>query len=185
MIVGADDDRPHAPPDGPEPPWDWVESWSFDLSVAHEAHGISGSVRLARRPQRGVGSWTTSLSGHDLGIISVRDDELALPRRPGSLELRGDGLWAELVCETPLEHWGIALEAFGLRLDDPADEVGERLPVGLDLEWETVGPPEDAVVTETSGRYEQPGITRGLVLVGRERYDYVGESRRTHEWGPR
>jgi hypothetical protein len=47
----------------------------------------------------------------------------------------------ELVCETPGEHWTYGVEAFGVRLDDVTDalrgELGERLPVGLDLEWET------------------------------------------------
>jgi hypothetical protein len=122
------------------------------------------------------------LTGRDLGIISVRDDEVLLPRRAGSLELRGDGLWAELVCETPFEHWGIALEAFGLRLDDPDDDLGERLPVGLDLEWETTGPVE-GTRTDAAGEYHQDGVVRGLVLVGRERLPYVGASRREHLWG--
>ena len=74
----------------------------------------------------------------DDGVIVVRHDELAPPKR--LLEVRGDGLWAELVCEVPGEHWTFGLEAFGVRLDDedeaaPSD-VGERVPVGFDLEWE-------------------------------------------------
>ena len=40
-------------------------------------------------------------------------------RRPRQgLEIRADGLWAELMCETPGEHWTFGLEAFGVRLDD-------------------------------------------------------------------
>ncbi|HUV11067.1 MAG TPA: hypothetical protein VMX12_08810 [Acidimicrobiia bacterium] len=62
------------------------------------------------------------------------------PRRPGDLTVRAEGLWAELVCEAPDVHWTIGLEAFGVRLEDPADalhgEVGERIAVGLDLEWD-------------------------------------------------
>ncbi len=54
--------------------------------------------------------------------------------------MRADGLWAELVCEVPDEHWSFGLEAFGLRLDDRTEartaEVGERVPVGFDLEWD-------------------------------------------------
>jgi hypothetical protein len=38
------------------------------------------------------------------------------------------------------EHWTFGLEAFGLRLDDRDEArtatVGERLPVGFDLEWD-------------------------------------------------
>ena len=52
-------------------------------------------------------------------LVAVRDHEVPLPRT--GLEVRADGLWGELVCETPLEHWSIGLEAFGLGYDDPAD----------------------------------------------------------------
>jgi len=73
-------------------------------------------------------------------LVLVHDDDVPLPRGE-LLEIRADGLWAELVCETPDEHWGFGLEAFGLRYDDPAEALvsdrAERVPVGLDLEWET------------------------------------------------
>jgi hypothetical protein len=89
----------------------------------------------------------------DGALVLVHDDDVPLPK--GSLlEVRADGLWAELVCETPGEHWGFGLEAFGLRYDDPADALvtdrAERVPVGLDLEWET------------------PAHVIGEILVGRE-----------------
>ncbi len=71
--------------------------------------------------------------------------------------VRAEGLWVELLCETPGEHWSIGLEAFGVRFDDEAEAAasdrGERVPVGFDLEWET----PDRVV--------------GEILVGRARYD--------------
>ncbi len=58
--------------------------------------------------------------------------------------VRAEGLWAELLCETPGEHWSFGLEAFGVRFDDEAEAAtsdrGERIPVGFDLEWETTGP---------------------------------------------
>jgi hypothetical protein len=73
------------------------------------------------------------------GVVVVRDDAVNLPRGP-LLEVRADGLWAELVCEVPGVHWSFGLEAFGLRVDDRDEardaQVGERLPVGLDLEWD-------------------------------------------------
>ena len=42
------------------------------------------------------------------------------------LEVRADGLWGELMCETPLEHWSYGLEAFGVALDDPATRCAAR-----------------------------------------------------------
>jgi len=115
-------------------------------------------------------------------MVVVRDDELAPARRAESLELRGDGIWAEVVCETPFEHWGIALEAFGLIVDTPVDEIGDRVPVGLDLEWEVDG---DAAAIGDAGEhgYTQLGVLHGEVLVGTERYEIDAPCTRDHSWG--
>jgi hypothetical protein len=95
----------------------------------------------------------------DGALVLVDDDDVPLPKG-ALLEVRADGLWAELVCETPDEHWGFGLEAFGLRYDDPAEALvsdrAERVPVGLDLEWET------------------PDRVIGEILVGRERIAFDG-----------
>ena len=75
------------------------------------------------------------------GVVVVRDHEVPLAARR-RLEIRAEGLWAELWCETPGEHWTFGLEAFGVRLDAsrgrgrPGGEIGERVAVGLDIEWE-------------------------------------------------
>jgi hypothetical protein len=120
-----------------------------------DGRGIEGSLRLI------VGASTASFHVRvvvpDVGVIVVRDDEVAPPRREDLLVIRAEGLWAELLCETPGEHWSFGLEAFGVRFDDEAEAAasdrGERVAVGFDLEWET----PDRVV--------------GEVLVGRARYD--------------
>src|SRR5207237_456868 len=81
-----------------------------------------------------------------------------------------DGLWAQPICETPHEHWTLGLEAFGVALDDPAvayhGERGDRVALGLDLEWEAVAP---AQASTGLPRYEQPCAVHGDVLVGDER----------------
>ena len=96
----------------------------------------------------------------DVGVVVVRDPEVAPPRRDDVVVVRAEGLWAELLCETPDEHWSFGLEAFGVRFDDEAEAAtsdrGERVAVGFDLEWET----PDRVV--------------GEVLVGRARYALDG-----------
>jgi hypothetical protein len=103
---------------------------------------------------------------------------VTLPRG-AALEIRADSLWSELVCETAGEHWSIGLEAFGVRLDDPDDalrgEIGERIALGFDFEWETSG---ELFRSELGGvaREEQPGVVHGEVLLGRDRIplDTVG-----------
>jgi hypothetical protein len=120
-----------------------------------DGQGISGSLRLS------VDGTTASFAAQvvvpDVGVVVVRDDEVAPPKREDVLVIRADGLWAELLCETPGEHWSVGLEAFGVRFDDEAEAAasdrGERVAVGFDLEWET----PDRVV--------------GEILVGRARYE--------------
>ena len=129
--------------------------------AGESANDIAGIVRLELHDSPPVAWYWTYLVGvPDVdGVLVVRDHDVPFPRQ--GLEIRAEGLWAELVCETPREHWTFGLESFGVRLDSPEDarrgseEIGERLAVGLDLEWEVgaAGPPD--------------GIVHGDVLVGR------------------
>jgi len=120
-----------------------------------------------REAERIAWYWTYLVGVPDVdGVLVVRDHEVLLPKQ--GLEIRADGLWAELTCETPLEHWTFGLEAFGVRLDSaddarrPGGEIGERIAVGLDIEWEVGdgGPPD--------------GTVHGDVLVGRARHEIDG-----------
>ena len=118
---------------------------------------VRGAVRV-RFEDDHVAYWMCVDLGVD-GFVVVRHDDVPLPRGP-LLELRADGLWAELVCEVPGEHWAFALEGFGLQMADREEartaERGERLPVGFDLEWDG-------------------GRVVGEVLVGRRRIAIDGE----------
>lgn len=148
--------------------------WGLDF---FQRDGTGGFVRLLRVDDR---CWYWAyLVGPDVGLVVVRDHEVTPPRRDTVLEVRAEGLWAELVCETPGEHWTIGLEAFAVRLDSPVDalrgEIGERLPVGLDIEWETddVGPP--------------PGVggpVHGDVLLATDRIAFDGDGVFVQATGP-
>jgi hypothetical protein len=142
-----------------------VSRWLFDFASG-DPDPIAGFVRLELRDDD-ARYWTYLVGVPDVdGVLVVRDHEVLLPRQ--GLEVRADGLWAELTCETPRVHWTFGLESFGVRLDEAADglrpggEIGDRIAVGLDLEWEvaTGGPPA--------------GVVHGEVLVGRERFALDG-----------
>jgi len=130
--------------------------------------GIAGFVRLeVREAERIAWYWTYLVNVPDVeGVLVVRDHDVLPPKQ--GLEIRADGLWAELTCETRREHWTFGLEAFGIRLDRADEalrtggEIGERIAVGLDIEWEVgaAGPPA--------------GIVHGDVLVGRARHAFDG-----------
>jgi hypothetical protein len=131
--------------------------WGLDFA---REDGTAGFLRLLRFADR---CWCWAyLVGPSIGLVVVRDPDVAPPRRAELLEVRSDGLWMELVCETPGEHWTYGVEAFAVRLDDPEDalhgEIGERLPMGVDLEWETDG----------SG---STGPVHGELLVANERIE--------------
>jgi hypothetical protein len=142
-----------------------VRRWLLDFAGV-ESEPIAGFVRLELRDDI-ARFWTYLVGVPDVdGVLVVRDHEVLLPRQ--ALEIRADGLWAELTCETAGEHWTFGVESFGVRLDDPIDalraggEIGDRVAVGLDLEWEVGagGPPA--------------GIVHGDVLVGRARFELDG-----------
>lgn len=165
------DERRHEP--GPEPGWE--ESWTFDLV----ADAVAGFLRLALRA--GGATFEAALVGDGRPLVLVLDTDLA-PPRTAALELRAEGLWTALECEEPLEHWTVGLEAFGVALDDPEEALrgcrGDRVALGLDVEWETAGAP-----VIDGGGYGLPCRAHGDVLVGRETLAVDGTGWRRHDRG--
>jgi hypothetical protein len=168
-------------PPGAEPLWS--ESWYFDFATADGA--IGGYARLGIVPSLGTAWWWACVAGPDRPFVLVRDHDVAIPK--SGLEIRAEGLWAELTCETAWEHWTIGLEAFGVALDDPADayrdERGDRVALGFDLEWESRSPAY--VYPAGVTRYEVPCRVHGEVLVGSERIEVDAVGERDHSWGAR
>jgi hypothetical protein len=174
-------ERRHAP--GGEPLWG--EAWSFDFAAPDRSLG--GFVRLGLYPNLGVAWYWAFLVGPDRPVVAVRDHDVELPRTR-SLEVRSEGLWSAVNCETPLEHWSVGLEAFAVALEDPLDafrgERGERVAVGFDLEWEATGPAlGDPPGWDRASGYAQPCRVDGLILLGAESIDFAGSGRRDHRWG--
>lgn len=176
--VAAADEGPHRP--GPEPLWN--ESWYFDFAAVDGSLG--GYVRLGLYPNLGVAWYWGCLVGEDRPLVTVIDHEVPLPTT--GLEVRSEGLWAAHNLEDPLEHWSLGLEAFAVGVDDPTevygDLRGDRVPFGLDLEWETQG---GAYPYPGVDRYEVPCRVTGEVLVGQERIEVDGPGQRDHSWGLR
>jgi hypothetical protein len=144
------------------------DAWWFDLGDGDGPGVTPGSLRClvqlvapADGPWR---FWACVVRGAEL--VAVIDDDVP-PPRPGALEIRTEGLWAEIVVEEPFDHVSLGCEAFGLRLDPPLDPtvplLGHRTPFGLDLGFEATGP-----VVTSDGRYQLPCRADGLVLVGSE-----------------
>jgi hypothetical protein len=177
--VPPSDEGRHPPGDDPL----WNESWYFDFAAADGSLG--GYVRLGLYPNLGVSWYWACVVGQGRPLVTVVDHEAPLPRGAG-LELRAEGLWCDTICETPLDHWTLGLEAFGVALDDPAEAyrggLGDVTALGFDLEWENTGPlyPYPGV-----SRYEASCEVHGEVLVGTERIAFEGRGQRDHSWGVR
>jgi hypothetical protein len=183
--LSAADEAHHPPGEGE---W-WGESWYFDFATADGRLG--GYVRLGVYPHRGVAWYWACLVGEacPYPLVAVVDHEVR-PPRPPSREIRAEGLWADHNTEMPFDHVTLGCEAFALGLDDPATmlaaggtPLGDRVPLGLDLEWETEG----AAYAYPPGatRYEVPCRVHGEVLVGDERMEVDAAGERDHSWGPR
>jgi hypothetical protein len=178
-VPAARDEGRHPPGSGEL----WEESWQLDFATPDGALG--GSFRLGLLPAQGISRVWACVVGDGRRLVTVLEQEAPLPRA-GSLDLRCDGLWTDVVCESALEHWSVGLEAFGVALDDPAEALGrvrgDRIGVGLDLGWETDGP---VVGAERGGRYAVACAVHGEVLVGDEVLRVDGWGTRHHAWGVR
>jgi hypothetical protein len=158
----------------------WFET--FRLDFARPDATIAGFLAVTLRPALGRSWCWACLTGTGRPLVAMVEDDAPLPRRD-TLELRAPGLWLDVECETPGDHVTVGMEAFGVTFDDPlhtrADDRGDRIPVGLDLEWETAG---DVMWTEAAG-YEMACHVSGEVLVGDEQIELDGSGRRSHCWG--
>lgn len=154
-----------------------VDIVDLDWVAGDGSHG--GWVRLDVRRRLGAARFlaAVSMTGHD--PIVVLDHELPAPTN--RFELRAPGVWTELCCETPLDHWTVGLEAFGLVV--PATEVvspasrGDRVPLGLDLDLDTVAAPE-----ATTGGFAIEVRVHGEVLLAEGSFEVDGVGVRRRRW---
>lgn len=115
--------------------------------------------------------------------------EQAIPLPVDRWELRASGIWADHVCETPLEHWSYGLEAFALVVDDGRELLdrgyGHRVPLGWEIEF--VGDADRVVsaqpLSERAGGYTQPGRVDGELLSATGSHPFTGPALRRHRWG--
>jgi len=162
---------------GPEPLWG--ESWYFDFAARDGSLG--GFVRFGLYPNQSAVWYWAALVGHGRRLLLVHDHSME-PPRGAALEVRGQGLWSAVNCETPHDHWSIGLEAFAVAMDDPVEayhgERGDLVGLGFDLEWEATALPFGG-----PGEYGQACQVSGEILVGDEQLELDGTGHRGHTWG--
>lgn len=188
-------ERAHAP--GPER-W-WAESWGFTFTqpdaeapnpVAGRRTGwLGGFVEFTVLPRQRKAWFCAGIVREGRPYVLCRDHDLAAPADANVFEVRGDGLWSHAICETPGEHWTVAMEAFALAFDDPLDawgkELGDRVGLAFDLEWEGSAKRITSEPGETpgSGSYSTPCEVNGVLQVGDDEWEIAGVGARSHRWG--
>ena len=170
----ADFDEHRHEPEGD----DWQERWTFE---AWDTDGTFGAVAaITLLPHSREAWYWAAVVRADHPLLTLVDTELRLPST--SLAIRGEGLWADHVCETPLEHWTVANEAFSVALDDPDEALGAQrgvlVPLGIDLEWESAADP----VEEPVG-YSIDATVSGEILIADASLSIDATGRWRHEWG--
>jgi hypothetical protein len=167
----------------------WGESWGFDFATrTADGEAIGGFTRIAVYPRQQKCWFWAGIVGENRSYVLCRDHDLALPTTP-VLELRGGSLWTHFICETPLEHWTVAMEAFALSFDDPFEawrtEHGDRVGLAFDLEWESSAEVARFIpsVHIQAKCYEVPCEVNGTLQVGDDEWTIAARGWRYHEWG--
>ena len=152
---------------------------TIDIEWVDKRAGVAGLLRVAVRPAAGA-TWFLAVV-HERTAPPVVVLDYDLPLVSNAWEFRAPGIWADFVCETPVEQWAVGLEAFGLAVDPtvlltPAS-FGDRTPVGLDGDVEAVMAPD-----EDDEGFAHEITFRGEVLVGSKGYDIDAVGMRRRRW---
>lgn len=179
MSLDAGDDLPHA---GAA-----VEEWVF---TCWAADGSIGAISAHRVQGRTAWYWSALVRP---GEPLLHVTEYSVPVRADPAVIKAHGLWAEHVCDAPMEQWTISNECFATAIDDPAEALGRAYgaptAVAFDLEWyatqrpRAVGP-DDGSVHSVGRGYQQDGVVHGVVeLPGAALQVAEIPARRWHRWG--
>ncbi len=167
-----------------------AEQWTFTAGRAGLDQLLV--VQLTLVPSEERASFTAAVRLDPTYAVVLVAADLPMPQL--GLELRGPGIWADHNIEEPLERWSLGLEAFGVGIEvTPADDLevllatsgspdlrGDRAPLGWDLEWTTLSPPDTA--GEASRGYRIDCRAEGEILTGDGSREVDEPGARTHRW---
>ena len=160
----------------------WGETWGFE--VRDEAVGLAAFVQLMVHPRRRSCWFVAAVRRPGHPYVLCRDLDLGPPADP--LEIRGSALWSHFICETPFEHWTVAMEAYAVALEPPEaawhGERGTRVGLAFDLEWESTQTPTIDGGGDVSG-YTLDCVVHGELQLGDDRLNIAGVGTRSHHWG--
>ena len=165
MTFGPTDELPHE---------GRVDEWVF---AAWTPDGSTGFVSGHRLVGRRAWYWSALVQEHH-PMLHLAEWEVRVRADP--FIVKAPELWAEHICDAPLEQWSVGNEAHAVALDDADDGLGRAygtlVPMASDLEWYAT-----EAASAIAGGYEQRGVVHGVVeLLGRPDVEFVEAP--AHRW---
>ena len=179
VIPGPADEAPHAPVADAG----WSDVWQLDAATAD---GVGLTVRLECFPNEKVAwFWTYLVLPARPGPVVVRDHEVFLPRRVSRYTPKGCGpsCGARHLSSTGRTGWKRSRSGSMMPPMHSRARSVERMPLGLDLEWEIDGPVHAHAEDSPVAGYCVPGIVHGEILLGRERLEFDARGEHRRQWG--
>jgi len=174
MMSGFTDGRHTAAP---------LEEWVFAAWTPAADLGVVSGHRIV-----GPTAWYwAALARAGRPLLHVVDHGFRVRADP--FVVKGEALWAEHICDAPMQQWSVCNETYAAALDDPDEALdrayGDPTPIAFDLEWyATDGPvPLGSPVPGVVG-YEQRGVVHGRIDVQGEQPVELTElpAHRWHRW---
>jgi hypothetical protein len=166
-------DRPHADVA--------AEEWIFTCWTPDASLGAITGLRV-----HGATAWYwAALVRRGEPLLHVTEWDVRMRADP--TVIKAHGLWAEHICEVPMQQWTVGNECFATAIQDPEEArgraYGDPTAVAFDLEWYATAPPQPLGRATWSG-YEQEGVVHGVVeLPGSSLPLAEVPARRWHRWG--
>ena len=156
-----------------------VEEWVFTCWTPDAAVGVLTGYR---RHRTAAPAWYWSAVARR-GEPLLHVTEWEVPRRSDPLLVKAHSLWAEHVCDVPMEQWTVANETYAAALDDPDDALGRAYgqpsPVAVDMEWYATEPPRPV-----ADGFVQEGVAHAVIeLAGGPLHLSEVPARRWRRWG--
>ena len=154
-----------------------IEEWVFTAWTDASDLGVISGHRIV-----GTRAWYwAALARAGRPLLHITDFDVSVRADP--FIVKGEQMWAEHLCDAPLEQWTVGNETYASALDDPDDALGRAYgtptPIAFDLEWYATERP-----TAVDAGYEQVGVVHGVIEVLGEPTIELTEvpAHRWHRW---
>lgn len=161
-----------------------VEEWVFAAWTPDAALGVISGHRIVGR----TAWYWAALARVGRPLLHVADFDV--PVRSDPFIVKGESLWAEHVCDEPMQQWTIGNETYASSIDDAEEALGRAYGVptaiAFDLEWyaATAPTPRRSDTIVPGNAYQQDGVVHGTIdVLGEPALELVEvPARRWHRW---